>query len=809
MSTRKNVKSLHFKQLYHRCDPAQLKFKTTAELEELAEIVGQARAVDAVRFGIGMRGNGYNLFAFGPAGAGKHTLVRGFIEQQAATEQTPSDWCYVNNFEQSHKPRALQLPPGQGVVLCRDMEQLVEDLTSVIPAVFESEDYRTRKQAIENRLKERQESAFVDLQQRAEARGIALLRTPEGFAFGPLGAGKVLGPEDFNKLPETERQRIEAEVAQFEEQLRGLLGQFPQWEKDTRQKIKTLNSEAATYAVGHLADALRQKYAALPTVVEYLDVVQQDVIVNVHDFLHPQESKSAIVDVAQAHVLANSPAFRRYRVNVLVDRDALHGAPVVYEDNPTYSNLIGRVEHIAQMGTLVTDFNLIKPGSLHKACGGYLMLDAHKLLTQPFAWEALKRTLRSSRIDIESLGQVLSLVSTVSLEPEPIPLTVKVVLLGEPILYYLLSHYDPEFSELFKVAADFAEDMPRSPDNHLLYARLIGSLVRRDKLLPFKRDAVARVIEHSARMAGDAEKLSTHMGDLADLLRESDYWAVQVGHKTVDAEDVQRAIDARIYRSDRLRELIHEEIQRGTLLIDSEGEKVGQVNGLSVVGMNHFAFGRPSKITARVWMGKGDVVDIEREVELGGPIHSKGVMILSAFLGARYAAEHPLTLTASLVFEQSYGAVEGDSASSAELYALLSALAEVPLKQSLAVTGSVNQHGVVQAIGGVNEKIEGFFDVCRARGLTGEQGVMIPAANVKHLMLRHDVVEAVAAGKFHVYAVETIDQGMELLTGMRMGARYKHGGYPAGTLNRRVAERLAALSERRQVLLAVAGGDEP
>jgi lon-related putative ATP-dependent protease len=808
VSTRKTVKSVQPKQLYHRCDPAQFKFKTTDELDELADIVGQARAVDAVRFGIGMRREGYNLFAFGPSGAGKHTLVRDFIEKQAASEATSSDWCYVNNFEQPHKPRALQLPPGQGMGLSHDMEQLVEDLTSVIPAVFESEDYRTRKQVIENELKERQESAFVELQQRTEARGIALLRTPEGFAFGPLRAGKVLGPEEFDKLPAEERKHIEEDVAQFEEQLRGLLRQFPQWERDTRQKIKALNREVAIYAVEHLADALRQKYAALPAVIGYLNAIQQDVIVNVHDFLSPHEAAAAaIVDAPQAHTLANSSAFRRYRVNVLVDRDGAHGAPVVYEDNPTYPNLLGRVEYIAQMGTLVTDFNLIKPGALHKACGGYLMLDAHKLLTQPFAWEALKRALRSSRIDIESLGQALGLVSTVSLEPEPIPLAVKVVLLGEPVLYYLLSHYDPEFSELFKVAADFAEDMPRTPGNHMLYARLIGSLARREKLLPFKRGAVARIIEHSARMAGDAEKLSTHMGDLADLLREADYWAVQGGHKTVDADDVQRAIDARIYRSDRLRELIHEEIQRGTLLIESEGTQVGQVNGLSVVGMDHFAFGRPSKITARVWLGKGEVVDIEREVELGGPIHSKGVMILTAFLGGRYAAEHPLTLSASLVFEQSYGAVEGDSASSAELYALLSALADVPLKQSLAVTGSVNQLGVVQAIGGVNEKVEGFFDVCSARGLIGEQGVLIPASNVKHLMLRRDVVEAVADGKFHIYAVENIDQGMELLTGMRMGVRYKHGGYPANTLNRRVADRLAALSERRQVLLAVAGGD--
>ncbi len=805
MTTRKTAKSLLPRQLYHRCDPAQFKFKTTEELADPLEINVQGRAADALRFGIGMRREGYNLFAFGPAGVGKHTLVQGFLEKQAAGEATPADWCYVNNFALAHKPRALQLPAGRGALLRHDMEQLVEDLSSALPSAFESEDYRTRKQVIENALKERQENAFGAIQQRSEARGIALIRTPEGFAFGPLRAGKVLGPEEFDKLPVEERERIEAEVAEFEEQLRGLLRQFPQWEKEMRQKIKALNHEVANFAVGHLIDTLRGKYAEFPAVVDYFNAVEQDVIANVPDFLHGGEGRAASAD--SPHAQSGSPSFRRYRVNVLVDREATPGAPVVYEDNPNYGNLVGRVEHISQMGTLVTDFNLIKPGALHRACGGYLMLDAHKLLSQPFAWDALKRALRSAQINIESLGQALSLVSTVSLEPEPIPLAVKVVLLGEPELYYLLSHYDPEFHELFKVEADFSDDMARSPDNHLLYASLIASLARREKLLPFKRNAVARIVEHSARLAGDGEKISTHMGDLADLLREADYWALQVGQKSVDAEDVQRAIDARTYRSDRMRNLIQEEIQRGTLLIDTEGAKVGQINGLSVIGMNHFSFGRPSKITARVWQGKGDVVDIEREVELGGPIHSKGVMILTAFLGARYAAEHPLTLSASLVFEQSYGGVEGDSASSAELYVLLSALADVPLKQSLAVTGSVNQHGVVQAIGGVNEKIEGFFDICRARGLTGEQGVLIPAANVKHLMLRQDVVDAVAAGQFHVYAVEHIDQGMELLTGLRMGAPYKHGGYPANTLNRKVAERFAALSERKQVLLAVSGGD--
>jgi lon-related putative ATP-dependent protease len=488
---------------------------------------------------------------------------------------------------------------------------------------------------------------------------------------------------------------------------------------------------------------------------------------------------------------------RRYQVNLLVDNRDGRGAPVVYEDNPTFQNLVGQIEYISHMGALVTDFNLIRAGALHKANGGYLMLDAHKLLTQPFAWEAIKRALRSAEVRIESLGHSLGLTSTASLEPQPIPLDVKVVLLGERLLYYLLCHYDPEFNELFKVAVDFEDEAPRGDENHLRYASLIGAIARREKLLPFDRKAVARVIEHSSRLAGDAEKLSAQTLTVADLLREADYLAGSAGRSVVGAEDVQSAIDAQTRRADRMRRRIQEEIERGMILIATEGHRIGQVNGLSVVDLDRFAFGRPSRITARVRLGKGEVIDIEREVELGGPIHSKGVMILAGFLGARYAPDHPLSLGATLVFEQSYGGVEGDSASAAELCALLSALAEVPINQSFAVTGSVNQHGEAQAVGGVNEKIEGFYDLCKARGLTGGQGVLIPASNTKHLMLRRDVVEAVAAGKFHVYAVETIDQGMELLTGLPAGERDASGVFPTGSVNHRVEARLLELAAKR------------
>jgi len=780
--------------LRQTCDPSQFDFETTAELEDLSEIIGQERAVGAILFGIGIRREGYNLFALGPSGTGKRTTIGQFLDRQAAGEPIPPDWCYINNFEQPHRPRALRLPPGQGVVLQKDMEELIEELRTTIPAAFESDDYRTRKQEAEEEFKDQQEKAFGEIQKQAREYNIALIRTPAGLAFAPLREGEVISPEEFQKLAEEERKQYEENITGLQEQLQEMLHQVRQWERQARDKVKELDRQVAMFAVGHLIDELREKYAELPDVVDYLDAVRQDVIEKVDEFRNPEEPPQ-FMGVPLPRSLTGSSLFRRYQVNVLVDHSQSEGAPVVYEEHPTYNNLVGRIEHLAQMGALMTDFNLIKPGALHRANGGYLILDARELLLQPYAWDGLKRAIRSQEVRIESLAQALSLVSTVSVEPEPIPLDVKIILIGERLLYYLLYQYDPDFSELFKVEADFNEEMTCTPQNKLLYARMIGMIARREELRPFDRGAIARVIERSARIAGDSEKLSVHLLSITDLLREGDYWAGVSGNSVVTVADVQRAIDAQIHRADRVRERMQEHIQRGTILIDTTGERVGQVNGLSVIGLGNFAFGQPSRITARVRLGKGEVVDIEREVELGGPIHSKGVLILSGFLGARYATRHPLSLSASLVFEQSYGGVEGDSASLAELCALLSALAEVPIKQSWAMTGSVNQHGHVQPIGGVNEKIEGFFDVCKSRGLTGDQGVLIPVSNVQHLMLRPDVVETVTAGQFHVYPVETVDQAIELLTGIPAGERDETENFPEGSINQRVEARLMALAE--------------
>jgi lon-related putative ATP-dependent protease len=791
------IKALDAAALCAVCDPDRLAFETTAELPDLDEVLGQPRATEAIRFGVGIRRDGYNLFALGTPGCGRHAVARQFLERQAASEPVPADWCYVNNFEEPHKPRALQLPAGMGVQLRDDMARLMEDLRSAIPAAFESEEYRARRQELEQELKERQEQAFEELRKEAESHQIALIRTPSGMAFAPTRNGEVLSPEEFQKLSEPEQKRIEAVVSTLEEQLARIIHQFPQWRREGQQRLRSLDRDVTMSAVGHLIDELRKKYAALPAVVRYLEAVQESVIENSDDFRRTEEgAEITFLGIPLPRSASTTASLRRFQVNVLVDHGETRGAPVVYEDNPSYQSLIGRVEHLAQMGALVTDFMLIKPGALLRANGGYLILDVRKVLLQPYAWEGLKRALSSREVRIESLGQVLSLVSTVSLEPEPIPLDLKVVLVGERLLYYLLYHYDPDFRELFKVAADFEDDMPRSADGDLLYARLIATLARRDGLLALDRHACARVIEYGARLAADAEKLSIRLRDVSDLLREADYWARRAGRGLVTGEDVQRALDAKVYRSDRVRERIQEEIRRGTLLIDTDGARIGQVNGLSVVMLGDFMFGHPSRITAQARLGKGEVLDIQREVELGGPIHSKGVLTLAGFLGARYAPGRPLSLAASLTFEQTYGEVEGDSASSAELYALLSALAEAPIRQSLAVTGSVNQHGEIQAIGGVNEKIEGFFDVCQARGLTGEQGVLIPAANVKHLMLRRDVVAACAQGKFHVYPVRTVDEGIELLTGIPAGERDAEGLFPDGTINQRVELKLLMYAEQ-------------
>lgn len=772
-------------QLYKACNVEQLKFSSTEELEDIDIIVGQQRAVDAVKLGIRLKKDGYNVFAMAPAGTGKLTAIRQLVEHEASRQDIPADWCYVNNFSQPAKPTAVKLMPGQGKIFKHDMAQLIDELSIAIPAAFDGDEYRSRAGELESQSRQREIAELTQLREDAAAAHIMLLETPTGYAFSPADENnEIIGPEQFNKLDKDKQHEIQKNIFELQERLAKLLKNFPIWRKETKRKLQALNREVAEQAVNHSIDDLKEKYAKQEVVLKYLTDVQKDVIDHVLDFLPRSEKTFPFMESPQ-----ESNPFKRYYVNLMVDFSGKKSAPVVYEDHPNYSNLVGRIDHQSFMGSWVTDFTMIKPGALHQANGGYLVIDVRKLLQQPYAWETLKRILQAGEIRIESLERVLSLGSASSLEPEPIPLDLKVILMGEPMIYYLLSQYDPEFHDLFKIAADFDVSVARSDGDHD-YVRLLATISRHEKLRPLSPNAVARVIEHSSRMAGDAEKLLTHLRSIKDLLTEADYWAESNGHELIANSDVQQAIDHKIYRLDKIREKLYENIHRGTVLIDTEGEVVGQVNGLSVLQLGEFSFGQPSRITATTRLGGGKVVDIERETELGGAIHSKGVLILSSFIAAKYSRTAPFSVAASLVFEQSYGHVEGDSASLAELCVILSSIAQVPLRQDFAITGSVNQLGNVQPIGGVNEKIEGFFDICANKGLTGKQGVIIPASNVKHLMLRWDVVHAAQAGQFAIYAVTTVDEALELLTGIEAGTVNKQGSYPAESFNGRVENQL-------------------
>ena len=787
-------------------NPTSLGFKTTDELVPITGLIGQERALKAIQFGTSIKSHDFNMFVLGPPASGKTTAVKAHLEPKAAEAPTPADWVYVYNFENPNRPKAIKLPHGRAKDLARGMIAALDELRGVLPARFESEDYQTRRRTIDEQFRSGNEEALEALSKKAQAQNIALLRTPTGFAMAPMHEGKVVKPEVFSALPEAMRRDVENKISLLEKELGQILERLPKADKRRRTQLSELNEELAKSAIRDALIDLHASFSDVPDAAAYLEATGHDMVRNVGLFLATGEEDNALV--RRPADSAQDPRFRRYLINIMAANGGggtQAGAPIVEENNPTYGNIVGRVEHFAQMGTLVTDFLLIKPGALHKANGGYLLVDARRLLLSPFVWEALKRAIKARELRIEQPTEVSGLVSTPTLDPEPIPLDVKVVLFGDRELYYLLAAHDPDFPRLFKVQADFDDTIKRSSENDNAYARLIASVVKEHGLKPVDAAGVARIIDEGARLADDREKLSIELGRISDIVREADYWSNQAKRKTTGRADVNRAIEEQIQRADRLRDRAQETINRGIVLVDTEGAQVGQINGLSVVQLGAFAFGRPSRITARVRLGSGRVTDIEREAKLGGPLDSKGVMILWGFLAGRYALEVPLALAATLVFEQSYGGVDGDSASSPELYALLSALSEVPIRQAFAVTGSVNQQGEVQAIGGVNEKIEGFFDTCRARGLNEEQGVLIPKSNVQHLMLREDVVEAAKNGQFAIYAVGTIDEGIEILTGVKAGERGPEGRFPAGTINRLVEDKLKSFAERGRNFAKAAG----
>jgi lon-related putative ATP-dependent protease len=774
------------------CDPAILACETSRQAQPLDSIIGQDRAVKSLQFGLGIRDAGFNIFVSGMPGTGRTTTVRRYLEQVAREAPVPDGWCYVHRFADPSRPNALRFPPGCASTFQTDLAAFVSTALRAIRSAFESEQYAGHREALAQDFQRQRDMILFQVNEFAKQAGFSIQSTPVGLLTIPLRDGQPMPEEAFVALPAEDRETIVQARGKVQAEIEAGVRQVRRLEKESEAQQEKLDRDVASYALSGLIEELRTSYGDLPEISSHLDDLRDDMLANLAQIrANPKEEPEPPFGGLKAQEIR----LRRYEANLLVDNGELTGAPVVIELNPTYLNLFGRIEQEAQFGTLVTDSTLIRGGALHKANGGYLVLPVEELLRNPYAWDSLKRALQNREITIEDAAAQTGLISTKSLRPEPISLQIKVILIGRPDLYYLLRAYDEDYAELFKVKADFDTRMDWTEANIRDYASFVSTVCENEKLRHLDDHALAKLVEHGARLVEDREKLSTNFGELADIVRESSYYAAQDGASLVTVAHIRRAIDERFFRSSLLKERMEELVQRGTIMIDVQGEQVGQVNGLSVLGLGDITFGHPNRITAAVAMGKDGLVDIEREAQLGGPIHTKGVLILSGYLAATYAADKPLSLSARLVFEQSYSGVEGDSASSTELYALLSSLAGLPVRQGIAVTGSVNQKGEVQAIGGVNAKIEGFFQVCQARGLTGDQGVMIPASNVPHLMLREEVVGAVESGQFHIWAVRTIDEGIEVLTGVPAGDRQAHGTFPEGTVNRRVDDRLRTWAE--------------
>jgi lon-related putative ATP-dependent protease len=785
------LKELSYEALRKECDPSLMSCDTTEELSPLEEIIGQERAVRALKFGLDIKERGFNIYAAGVPGTGRTTAVQDFLEEIAKTKPVPNDWCYINNFQNSYEPNAIKLSPGKAKVFQKDMSRLVSEVRSNLPKVFESEDYATKRESTIRSVEQEREQLFAELNKKAQEQGFILQSSPLGLLTIPVVKGRPINEKEFLSLSPEKRAEIQKKRDEVTSDLRSAMRQLRNLERKTNEEIRKLNREIALYSVEFPVNELKEKYKEFPEVVKYLDAVQSDILESLDQFIGEPKPPEQL-----PFPWMEEAPFRKYDVNVVVDNSELKGAPVVVELNPTYQNLFGRIEKEARLGVLSTDFTMIHGGSLHKANGGYLVLPVEELIRNMFSWDGLKRALTNEEITIEEAGERLGFITTKGLKPEPVPLNVKVVLIGNPMLYQLLYIYDPEFKELFKVKADFDTSMSRTDENMQKYASFICTFCQKENLKHLDAPAVAKIIAYGSRLAEDQQKLSTRFADVADIIREANFYAAQENSEYVTASQVKKAIEEKIYRSNLIQEKIREMIERGVLLIDTDGATTGQVNGLSVSSLGDFAFGMPSRVTASIGIGREGVVDIEREAKLGGPIHTKGVLILSGYLSGKYAGDKPLSLSARLVFEQSYSGVEGDSASSTELYAILSAISEVPVKQNIAVTGSVNQKGEVQAIGGVNEKIEGFYEVCKAKGLNGKQGVMVPESNVQNLMLKEEAVEAVKTGRFHIYSVKTIDEGIEVLTGVKAGKRKPDGKFEEDTINFKVDKRLREMAER-------------
>jgi lon-related putative ATP-dependent protease len=780
-------------ELFKCCDPGIFDFNTTDDLPVFSGTIGQERALDALDFGLSLESTGFNIFLLGENGTGRITTIKSILAQKASIEPVPPDWCYVYNFRDPDAAAAISLEPGEAVLFQKDMEELIKTLKVEIPKVFEAKEYEKQKNKITEDAQKKQREIFSSLEEEAEAKGFSVRKAVSGLMIIPVKkTGEPLTEEEYESTDEKTRKKIDEIGKSLQEKLNDAVRVIREAEKSVKEQIAKLEKEAALSAVGHLIDELNGKYKKYEKIISYLHDAKESILENLDEFKVQEEQAPAL---SFMRLPKTEPTFTRYAVNVVVNNKDCRGAPCIFESNPTYFNLFGRVEHKFQYGVAITDFSMIKGGSLHKANGGYIVIDALDLLRNIFAYDALKRAIHNKEVKIEDVWEQYRAVSTTTLKPEAIPLDVKVILVGNPRLYYLLYNVDEEYRELFKVKADFDSRMNRTDENMHKYASFVAKRCKEENLLPFDRTGVAKVVEVGSRLAEQQNKLTSRFSEVADIIREASYWASKSKSKIVTEDHVQKAVDERIYRTNRIEERLREMILEGTLIVETGGEKVGQVNGLAVLDLGDYSFGKPSRITAKTYAGKAGVVNIERETKMSGKIHEKAILILSNYLGSKYATKKPIRLSASLTFEQLYEMIEGDSATCAELYALLSSIANVPLKQSIAVTGSMDQNGDVQPVGGINEKIEGFFDLCQFRTLDGNQGVIIPRRNIKHLMIRKDVVGAVKEGKFSIYPIDRVEEGLEILTGLPAGVLKEDGTYPEGTINYLVVKRLTEISE--------------
>ncbi len=804
------MRELTPKQLCNKCDPRIFKFRTTAELKAFDEPVGQKRAVAALEFAAAINSDGYNVYVMGQIGTGRSSITRKFLRKRSEQQATPRDWCYVYNFADPRVPRALSLPAGKGVEWASDMDALIGEMVTHIMAAFESEDYNEKRDDILRGFRDERNKELQEFEEEVEAAGFTLGRSPAGLIVAPAHDGEVMDPQQYRELSDEERTRLEDERLELQGKLAEIMRRGQREERQTRQDVIELDRDIARAVVEPLIKEIRGKHKDHQAVLEHLEAIQEDLLENVTNLRQTAEDGEDHMQVGGAGggITGAMPLMERYRVNILVNNAETHGAPVITEANPTIEALTGEVEHQTHMGALVTDFTMIKPGALHRANGGYLVLEAHQLLQRPFAWDALKRALKSDQVCIESLRDQLRFISTVSLEPAAIPLNVRVILVGSLWLYYLLYEYDEDFRKLFKVKADFGTQMDRTRHAARQYAAFVGQMCRQEKLPHFSARALARVVEYGSRLAENRRKLSLSFSEVSNIVREAAYWASRHDRKVVSADDVTYALEQQLWRSNRIEERILEMIKDGSILVDVAGSEVGQINGIAILQLGDYALGKAGRITCETYLGRTGVVNIEREVKLTGRIHDKGVLTIGGFIGGRYGQDIPIALSASLAFEQIYDEVDGDSAASTELYALLSSLADVPIAQGIAVSGSVNQKGEIQPVGGLNHKIEGFYATCKTLGITGDQGVMIPHTNIRNLMLNDEVIEAVENGQFHIWAVKTVDEGIKLLTGVKAGKRGKSGKYPKNTINGLVEARLREMAEKMKPVRP-AGKSEP